>query len=63
MQLAKLEPGSPRALQLANWLDTARMAVNAAADARAAGNATSYREALARAESALAQIKTMIGER
>lgn len=56
-----IEPGTPRALALAQGLDRARMAVNAAADARNAGNATSYTAALADAENAVAQIRATIG--
>lgn len=52
--------GSPTALSLARWLDTARDAVNAAAEARAAGSAESYTEALARAEGAVEAIRAII---
>lgn len=57
-----VEPGSPRAIALATGLDKARDAVNAAAAARKAGSAGSYREALAHAEDALAQIRQAVGE-
>lgn len=53
--------GSPRALGLATALDKARHGVNAAAAARRVGNAASYRAALADAESAIAEIRTIIG--
>lgn len=53
--------GSPRALGLASALDKARHGVNAAAAARRVGNASSYRAALADAESAIAEIRTIIG--
>ncbi len=52
--------GSPTALSMASWLDELRGAVNAAATAREAGNATTYAEALNRAEAAVAQIKALI---
>lgn len=54
-------PGTPRALSLATALDTARDAVNAAEAARKAGSATNYQTAIARAQEAVSQIKTIIG--
>lgn len=56
-----IEPGTPKALAIAEGLDRARDAVNAAAAARNAGNATSYTAALADAEQAVAQIRAAIG--
>lgn len=55
-----IPPGSPTALALARRLDDARDAIGAAADARAALSATSYREALARAEAAVDAIQAII---
>lgn len=55
-----IRPGSPIALDLANKLDGARNLVNAAAAAREAGDARSYREALAQAETALTAVKAAI---
>lgn len=52
--------GSPTALQLAHWLDVARDAVLAAEQARLALSAASYREALARADEAVAGIMAII---
>ena len=48
-----IEPGSPRAIALATALDKARDAVNIAAAARDACNATSYSAALANIQDAM----------
>lgn len=55
-----ITPGSPRAMGIANALDRARDAINAAAEARRAGSAQSYTEALAHAEEAVDQVKDII---
>lgn len=55
-----IRPGSPAALKLATALDDARDGVNAAQLARKAASATSYRDALAKAEAAIDAIKAII---
>ena len=52
--------GSPVALQLSHWLGVARDAILAAEQARKALSATSYLEALARADEAVAAILALI---
>lgn len=52
--------GTPSAQGIARGLDDARQAVNAAAIARDAGNATTYREALAKAEAAVDAVNDII---
>jgi hypothetical protein len=61
VRVGVIEPGSPSAQRLARALDDARNAVNAAEAAREAGSATSYADAIAKANSALAAINTVIG--
>lgn len=56
-----IQARSPAALKLADALDRARRSVNAAAAARRAGNAASYRAALTDAEAAIADVRRAIG--
>lgn len=55
-----ITPGSERASRIALALDLARDGINAAEEARKAGSATSYAEAIARATSATALIQRLI---
>lgn len=52
--------GSPKAQGIARGLDDVRKWVNAAALARQAGNATTFREALAKAEAAMDAVKGVL---
>lgn len=52
-----LRPGSPLALDIANWLDTARDGVNAA---QAARTNAEYVAALAKVNEAMTQVRTLI---
>lgn len=61
VRVGVIEPGSPSALRLADALDTARKAVNAASQAREAGSASNYAAAIANATAALATINSVIG--
>ena len=53
--------GSPRALRIADGLDRARNALNAATDALRAGNQADYTQALALAQAALGEARSAIG--
>ena len=55
-----ITPGSPAALKLADGIDRARTAINAAALAREAGNSKSYAEALTKARAAIAQVRSVL---
>jgi hypothetical protein len=55
-----IKPGSPRALQLADAIQTGKKAYQAAAVAHRLGNASTYFTALLQAQSALAQINLLI---
>lgn len=57
-----IQAGSPAALSMADGLDKARTAVNLAALARDAGNASSYAAAITKASAAIAQIRTAINK-
>ena len=53
-------PGSPRALQLANAIHTAKVAYQAASAAQRAGNSGSYFTAIGQAQLAVAQINVLV---
>jgi hypothetical protein len=57
-----LKPGTPRALQLQKGLIVVRDSLNTAAAAQRACNATSYGEAIANAQAAYVQVKTLLQE-
>jgi len=57
-----IQPGSATALKLADGMDKARHAINAAAAAREVLDAESYRRALADAEGALGEIRQALGD-
>lgn len=54
-------PGSPRAVQIADAIRTAKKAYQAASAAQRAGNTTSYFTAIAQAKLAVGEISTLIG--
>lgn len=56
-----LTAGSPKALKVADLLDRARNALNAATDAVRTGDEGSFNDALAMAQSALDEAKAAIG--
>jgi len=53
-------PGSPRAVQIANAISTAKLAFQAASAAQKAGNSSNYIVAIGRAQTAVAQINLLI---
>lgn len=53
-------PGSPRALQIADAVDTAKAAFEAASAAQRAGSTTSYVTAIAEARAAIETIRALI---
>jgi hypothetical protein len=55
-----IKPGSPRALQIANAIQTAKTAYQAASAAQRVGNSSSYFAALLQAQGALAQINLLV---
>lgn len=58
-----LRPGTPRAIRVADMIDTARSALDAATAAQQAGNGAGFTEALQRAQQAFSGIRTALGER
>ena len=56
----KITPRSPTALRVADALDAARHAVNAASDAQRAGQATDYATAVAQATAAMSEVTAAI---
>lgn len=56
-----IQAGSPRALRIANALETARNALNAATEAVRVGSAADYTQALSRAQQALADARAALG--
>jgi hypothetical protein len=55
-----ITPGSPRAIQIANVIAKAKVALQAASAAQRAGNASSYLAAIGDAQAAIANINTLI---
>lgn len=55
-----IKPGSPQALAIANYIDTAKKAYQAAAAAQRVGNASSYAAALLQVQNAIAQINSLV---
>jgi hypothetical protein len=55
-----IKPGSPRAIQIADAIRTARLACQAAVAAHHAGNSTSYFTAISQAQTAIGQINLLI---
>ena len=53
-------PGSPKAVALANAIETAKKAYNAASAAQRVGNASSYAAALLQVQGAVAQINELV---
>lgn len=53
-------PGTPRALQIADAIDTAKAALSAASAAQRAGSTRSYGEAISEARAAIETIRALI---
>ncbi len=56
-----LKPETPRALKVANALETAKNALNAAREAQLAGSAQTYEDALRRAQNAFLLAQSALG--
>lgn len=55
-----IKPGSPRAVAIADAIHNAKIAFQAASAAQRAGNATGYLTALTNAQTAIAQVNSLI---
>jgi hypothetical protein len=55
-----IKPRSPRAIQIADVIETAKTAYQAASAAQRAGNSSSYYVAIGQAQAAVAQINLLI---
>ncbi|MEA3041025.1 MAG: hypothetical protein QOC65_514 [Sphingomonadales bacterium] len=57
-----LRPGTPRAIRVADMIDSARSALDAATEAARIGNNANFAQALQRAQQAFSAIRTALGE-
>lgn len=55
-----IKAGSPKAIQLANYIEVAKKSFEAAAAAEKLGNSSSYLSALLQAQGAIAQINLLV---